>query len=60
MGFNVPMSVDISRIIGLDTRRLDLFEAPLRQIDVAGSQIAIERNMPQPEACGKGPDFGPI
>lgn len=35
VGFYVPVGVGISGIVALDTCGLDLFETPLRQVNVA-------------------------
>ena len=48
----------ISWLVLFDTGRLDLLEAPLRQVDVASSQVAAKVGVPQPESssqeCGLG------
>jgi hypothetical protein len=43
MSFNVPVSIDISRVVIFDTSRFDLLEAPLRKVDITGSEIATQR-----------------
>ena len=42
MTFHVPVRVHVLGLVLLDTSRLDLFEAPLWQICVAGAKIAVQ------------------
>lgn len=37
---DIPVSVDIARVVLLDARGLDLLETPLWQVDVTGTEVA--------------------
>lgn len=56
MRFNIPVCVDIRRLILLDTSRFDLFETPLREIDISSSQVATQDGVPKPEGCAESTD----
>jgi hypothetical protein len=47
------MSVHIARLVFLDASNLNLLETPLRQIDIAGAEVATEISMPQAEGGRK-------
>jgi hypothetical protein len=57
---NVPVGVGIARVVFLGAGHLDLLETPLRQVDVAGAQIAAHRRVLQTEARGQGADLAPV
>jgi hypothetical protein len=57
MALDVPVSVHIARVVGLDASSLNLLEAPLRQIDIAGAEVAIEVHMFQADRSGEGPEL---
>lgn len=42
MALDVPVGVDVTRVVLLDASSLDLLEAPLRKVDIASSEIAAE------------------
>jgi hypothetical protein len=60
MCLNVPVRVRISGLVLLGARNLNLLEAPLGKIDVAGAQIASEYLMLQPEGRRKSTDLAII
>ena len=47
MAFNVPVGVDIAGVVLLDASGLDLLETPLRQVDVASSEVATQVLVPE-------------
>ena len=53
---DVPVRVDVARVVLLVARHLDLLEAPLRQHRVRRAQVASGGLMPKPEARGQGVD----
>lgn len=57
MALDVPVSVYVSRLVLLGTSDLNLLETPLRQIDVARSEVAAEIGVPQTERGGQSSDL---
>nr|POE53354.1 hypothetical protein CFP56_28576 [Quercus suber] len=59
---STPISLcsHITGVVRLDTGRLDLLETPLRQIHVAGTEIAVHGWRLQTERSGQGADFATI
>jgi hypothetical protein len=57
VAFNVPVSVYIARVVSLDASSLDLFETPLREVDVASTKVTIEILVLQAEGCSKGTEL---
>lgn len=53
MAFNVPVSVYIAGIVGFDTSRFDLLEPPLRQVDIASTEITAEILVSETEGRGE-------
>src|SRR5947207_2973186 len=49
MSLHIPVSIFVARLVLLNTRRLNLPEAPLRQVDIPGPEIASQNHMSQPE-----------
>ena len=47
VAFNVPVGVDIAGVVLLDASGLDLLETPLRQVDVASSEVATQVLVPE-------------
>src|SRR5271155_1497316 len=60
MTFNVPMRVGILGIVILTAGHFDLFESPLRQIDVRGSQITSKHLMFKSERSHQRPNLRSI
>ena len=56
MGLYVPMRVNVARLVLLDTCRLDLLEAPLGQVHVAGPQITTQCRMTETEGSSQSSD----
>ena len=46
---DVPVGVDIARPVLLDTSGLNLLETPLRQVDVASTEVAVKLGVLQAE-----------
>lgn len=57
---DVPVSVHIARLVLLDAGRFDLLEAPLRQVDISGSQVAAQYGVPESESGRQGTNFGAV
>jgi hypothetical protein len=57
---DVPVSVDITRLVLLDTGSLDLLETPLRQVDVASAKVAAKIDVPQAEGGGQSAELGVV
>ncbi len=57
MTLDVPVCVHVPRIVGLGTGNLDLLETPLREVDIAGSEVAPQGGVLQSEGRGQGPDL---
>ena len=55
---DVPVGVHVAGFVLFDTRCFDLLEAPLRQVDVSSSQVAIKINMLQAESSRERPNVG--
>jgi hypothetical protein len=53
MALNVPVRVHIAGVVLLYAGRLDLFEPPLRQVDVASTKIAAEILVLETEGSGE-------
>jgi hypothetical protein len=51
---DVPVSVDITRLVVLDTSSLNLLETPLRQVDIASTKVTSKVDVPQPEGSCQG------
>ena len=47
VAFNVPVGVYIAGVVLLDASGLDLLETPLRQVDVASSEVATQVLVPE-------------
>lgn len=60
MGLNIPMGMDVIRLIVLYASCFDLFETPLRQIDVASTEIASKSSMLKTESCREGANLGSV
>ena len=60
VGLDVPVSVDIARVVLLDTGGLNLLETPLRQVDVASAEVAIEVDVSETEGGSQSADLGVI
>ena len=60
MGLDVPVSVDVARVVLLDAGHLDLLESPLRQVDSASTEVAAKIGVLQPEGGGQGAQLGVI
>jgi len=58
--FDVPVSVDIARVVLLDTGGLNLLETPLRQVDVTSTEVAIEINVSETEGGSESAELGVI
>lgn len=56
MTLDVPVRIDISWVVLLDARGLDLLETPLWEVNCAGSQVAIQIHVSQPETRSQSPD----
>ncbi len=54
------MRVDILRLILFNAGDFDLLETPLREIDVAGAEVAAQRGVFEAEGGGQGADFGVV
>lgn len=57
VALNVPVSVDIARVVGLDAASLNLLETPLRQVDVSSPKIAAKVYMLQTNCSGESADL---
>jgi len=57
VALNVPVRVDISGLVLFDTGSLNLFETPLRQVDISSTEVASEIHMLQPESGCQGADL---
>jgi hypothetical protein len=60
VGFDVPVSVDIARVVLLDTGSLNLLETPLRQVDVASTEVAVKIDVLETEGGGESAKLGVI
>jgi hypothetical protein len=60
VGFDVPVSVDIARVVLLDTGSLDLLESPLRQVDVASTEVAVKIDVLETEGGGESAKLGVV
>lgn len=60
VGLDVPVSVDIARVVLLDTGGLNLLETPLRQVDVASAEVAVEVDVSETEGGSQSADLGVI
>lgn len=58
MSFDVPVSIDILRVVDLVTSNLDLLETPLRQVDISSTKIAAEYDVLQSEGCSQSSNLG--
>src|SRR4051812_700853 len=57
VALDVPVSVDITGVVRLNTSSLNLLETPLRQVDIASTKITPEIRVLQSECGSKGPDL---
>lgn len=57
---DVPMGVDIARPVLLDTSGLNLLETPLRQVDVASTEVAVKLGVLQAERSNQRPHLGVV
>lgn len=57
---NVPVGVGITRIVVLGAGNLNLSETPLRQIDIAGAEVATHDWVFQAEGSGQRANFASI
>lgn len=60
VGLNIPVSVNIPGLVFLHACRLYLFEAPLRQVNIARSKIAAQNRVSQSKSRREGPNPAPI
>ena len=57
MALDVPVGVDVTRVVLLDASSLDLLKAPLRKVDIASSEVAAEILVLQSECSCERPKF---
>ena len=57
MCLNVPVGVNILGVIVFVTSDFDLLETPLRQVDVASSEVAAQDRVPKSESSCQSPDL---
>jgi hypothetical protein len=60
VGLDVPVSVDIARVVFLDTCCFNLLETPLRKVDVTSAKIAVEIRVSEAESSSQGADLGEV
>lgn len=60
VALNVPVGVDVTGVVLLDAGRLNLLETPLRQVDVAGSEVAAKVLVSETERRGKSSKSGVV
>lgn len=60
MALNVPVGIDIARLVLLHAGCLNLLETPLRQVDIASTEIASEILVFQSECSRERANFGVI
>lgn len=60
MAFDVPVSKNIPRVILFGASNLNLLEAPLRQIDISGSEVAAQGSVSQSESSSEGSEFAVV
>lgn len=52
------MGESVLGVVGLGACDLNLLETPLRQVNIAGTEVTSKRSMPKSECGGQGPDLG--
>ena len=57
VALDIPVGVDIARVVGLDAGSLNLLETPLRQIDVAGAKVAAKIHVLEPQSSSERSDL---
>lgn len=57
---DVPVRVRVARVVVLGAGHFDLLEAPLRQVPVAGAQVAAEVRVLEAEGCGQRADLAVV
>ena len=60
VALNIPVGEDIPRLVLLDTSRFNLLETPLRQVDVASAEVAVEVDVSETEGGSQSADLGVI
>lgn len=60
VGLDVPVGKGIPGVVGLVAGDLDLLKTPLRQVDIASTQVAAKHSMPEPHSSGQGADLAPV
>jgi hypothetical protein len=55
---DVPVGVDVTRLVLFHTSGLDLLETPLRQVDITSAEIASKIDVSQAERSGQSPEMG--